>query len=219
VVAAVLFDCDGVLADSEAIATELLLEDLAARGWRLTHAEADSRFLGLSLPMMLPAVEAEVGALPAGWARDLAARLAAEMAERVAPIPGALEAVAAVAAMGLGHAVGSNSSRGELAAKLARLGLAATFAGRVVSHEDVPRGKPAPDIWLRCAALVGAAPAACVVVEDSVTGVRAARAAGMRVLGYAPAGSPAGGAALAAEGAEPFADMAALPTLIESLAA
>jgi beta-phosphoglucomutase-like phosphatase (HAD superfamily) len=120
-----------------------------------------------------------------------------------------------VRAMGLGHAVGSNSSRAELAAKLARLGLDGIFEGRVVSYEDVPRGKPAPDIWLRCAALVGAGPAECVVVEDSVTGVRAARAAGMRVFGYAPNGA----AALAAAGAEPFASMAALPGLLSALEA
>jgi HAD superfamily hydrolase (TIGR01509 family) len=212
---AVLFDCDGVLADSEAIATELLLEDLASRGWRMTAAESEARFLGLSLPMMAPVVADRVGPLPDGWASGLAERLAAEMAGRVTPIAGALEAVAAVRAMGLGHAVGSNSSRGELAAKLARLGLDAVFAGRVVSHEDVPRGKPAPDIWLRCAALVGVSPEACIVVEDSVTGVRAARAAGMRVLGYAPHDV----AALAAAGAAPFTEMAALPALLEGMAA
>lgn len=217
-VSAVLFDCDGVLADSEHIATELLLEDLAARGWVMTAAESEARFLGLSLPMMVAAVEEKVGPLPATWARDLAERLAAEMAARVLPIPFSGEAVAAVVAMGLGHAVGSNSSRGELAAKLARLGLAETFSGRVVSHEDVPRGKPAPDIWLRCAALLGAPPEGCVVVEDSLAGVRAARAAGMRVLGYAPAAS---GTAqmLAAAGAEPFACMSLLPRMIERLAA
>jgi beta-phosphoglucomutase-like phosphatase (HAD superfamily) len=221
VIAAVLFDCDGVLADSEHIATEVLLEDLAARGWVMTAEESEARFLGLSLPMMVASVEERVGRLPATWASDLALRLADEMAHRVAPIPFSGEAVAAVVAMGLGHAVGSNSSRGELAAKLARLGLAETFGPRVVSHEDVPRGKPAPDIWLRCAALVGAAPASCVVIEDSLTGVRAARAAGMRVLGYAPPSlSGAGtGAALAAAGAEPFACMSALPGMIERLAA
>lgn len=215
-ISAVLFDCDGVLADSEHIATELLLEDLGARGWVMTAAESEARFLGLSLPMMVAAVEEKVGPLPRTWASDLAARLAAEMAERVTPIPHSGEAVAAVAAMGLGHAVGSNSSRGELTAKLTRLGLADVFGHRVVSHEDVPRGKPAPDIWLRCAALLGVEPDACVVIEDSLTGVRAARAAGMRVLGYAPAGTAA---MLAEAGAEPFPCMSALPGLIERLAA
>lgn len=215
-ISAVLFDCDGVLADSEHIATELLLEDLAARGWVMTAAESEARFLGLSLPMMVAAVEEKVGPLPPNWARDLAARLAEEMAHRVTPIPHSAEAVAAVAAMGLGHAVGSNSSRGELAAKLTRLGLAAVFGDRVVSHEDVARGKPAPDIWLRCAALVGAAPEACIVIEDSLTGVRAARAAGMRVLGYAPGDTAS---VLAAAGAEPFPCMSVLPGLIERLAA
>lgn len=212
--AAVLFDCDGVLADSEAIANGIVAEDLTSRGWAMSPGEAERRFLGLSLPLMVPLIEAELGPLPATWATTLAERIAGAMARRVTPIPGAIEAVAAVAAMALGRAVGSNSSRRELAAKLGRLGLAETFAGRVVSHEDVAQGKPAPDIWLRCAALAGAAPASCVVVEDSVTGVRAARAAGMRVLGYAPGGD---GRALAAAGAEPFAAMASLPSLLERL--
>jgi HAD superfamily hydrolase (TIGR01509 family) len=210
VIDAVLFDCDGVLADSEAIANAIVAEDLTARGWTMTREEAEHRFLGLSLPMMVPMIAARI-AIPDDWARTVTLRIVAAMAEQVTPIPGAVAAIAAVRAMGLGHAVGSNSSRAELAAKLARLGLDGIFAGRVVSYEDVAAGKPAPDIWLRCAALVGAAPSRCVVVEDSVTGARAGRAAGMRVLGYAPNGTAA---ALAAAGAEPFARMEDLPGII-----
>ncbi|WP_239451745.1 HAD family hydrolase [Elioraea rosea] len=218
-VAAVLFDCDGVLADSEAIANTLVADDLTARGWAMSPHEAERRFLGLSLPQMMPLIEAALGTMPPGWAEALSERIAEEMGRRVIAIEGALEAVASVRAMGLGHAVGSNSSRAELEAKLARLGLAEAFGGRVVSYQDVSAGKPAPDIWLRCATLVGAGPEACVVVEDSIAGVRAGRAAGMRVLGYAPPGSSPGGTAeaLAREGARPFARMAALPALIEEL--
>lgn len=212
---AVLFDCDGVLADSEAIASGIVAEDLTARGWPMTAREAEHLFLGLSLPMMVPMI-AERVALPDGWAMALTRRIVTAMTTAVVPIQGAAAAVAGVRAMGLGHAVGSNSSRAELAAKLARLGFDGIFAGRVVSYEDVAAAKPAPDIWLRCAALVGAEPARCVVVEDSVAGVRAGRAAGMRVLGYAPDGS---GAALAAAGAEPFARMHALPGLIAGIIA
>lgn len=214
-VAAVLFDCDGVLADSEAIANTIIAEDLTARGWPMTRHEAEQRFLGLSLPMMVPMIAARV-ALPEGWAYETTMRIVGAMATEVVPIQGAAAAVAGVRAMGLAHAVGSNSSRAELAAKLARLGLDGIFEGRVVSYEDVAAGKPAPDIWLRCAALVGTPPERCVVIEDSVTGVRAGRAAGMRVLGYAPNGTAA---ALAAEGAEPFARMDALPGLIEAIIA
>lgn len=213
-VAAVLFDCDGVLADSEAIANTLVADDLTARGWAMSSEEAERRFLGLSLPQMMPLIEAELGRMPPGWAEGLSERIAEEMGRRVIAIEGALEAVASVRAMGLGHAVGSNSSRAELEVKLARLGLAEAFGGRVVSYQDVAAGKPAPDIWLRCAALVGAGPEACVVVEDSIAGVRAGRAAGMRVLGYAPNGSAD---VLAAAGARPFARMASLPALIEEL--
>ncbi|WP_291299127.1 HAD family phosphatase [Elioraea sp.] len=212
---AVLFDCDGVLADSEAIANTIIAEDLTARGWPMTGREAEHRFLGLSLPMMAPMIAARI-AIPDDWALAMTMRIVGAMATEVVPIPGSAGAIAAVRAMGLGHAVGSNSSRAELAAKLARLGLDGIFDGRVVSYEDVAAGKPAPDIWLRCAALVGVEPARCVVIEDSVTGVRAGRAAGMRVLGYAPNGAAA---ALAAEGAEPFARMDALADIIGGMIA
>ena len=98
-------------------------------------------------------------------------------------MPGAPEAVRAVVGAGIPVAVASNAGRAELRAKLARLGLAELFAGRVFSFEDVPRPKPAPDIYLAAARSCGAAPAECVVVEDSLLGVRAGIAAGCRVLG------------------------------------
>jgi HAD superfamily hydrolase (TIGR01509 family) len=119
--------------------------------------------------------------------------------------------VRAFAAAGVPVAVASNSARFELAAKMRSLGLAQVFAGRVFSYEDVPRPKPWPDMYLAAAAACGAAPQDCVVVEDSVPGVRAGRAAGCRVMGFCHE-SPA--SVLAAHGAEPFADMAALPGLL-----
>lgn len=209
--AAVLFDCDGVVADSEALAARLVAEELTARGWRMTATEAEEHFLGMALPAMRPVIEARVGPLPARWAETLSLRIAEAMGREAMPVPGAIEAVQAVRRAGLPVAVASNSGRAELEAKLERLGLAEAFAGRVFSFEDVARPKPAPDIYLAAARSCGAAPAECVVVEDSLLGVRAGVAAGCRVLGLAGETNPG---VLAAAGAVPFTAMTALPALL-----
>jgi beta-phosphoglucomutase-like phosphatase (HAD superfamily) len=115
--------------------------------------------------------------------------------------------------MGVPWRIASNSSHAEMRAKFARLGIADLVAGRVHSHSDVARAKPAPDLFLAAAAAGGADPADCVVVEDSLPGVRAASAAGMDCLGFAP---HCDGAALRALGAVPFRAMAEIPALIEA---
>ena len=209
--AAILFDCDGVLADTEWVVNKIVAEEMTLRGWPMTAAEARETFLGLALPDMLPRIEARVGVLPPDWAQEISTLIARRMAAETLAIPGAVEAVRAFAAAGVAVAVASNSARFELAAKMRSLGLAQIFAGRVFSYEDVPRPKPWPDIYLAAAAACGAAPKDCVVIEDSVPGVRAGRAAGCRVMGFCHE-SPA--AVLAAHGAEPFADMAGLPGLL-----
>lgn len=208
---AVLFDCDGVLADTEILVNTLVAEQLTALGWPMTAAESRETFLGLALPDMVPRIEARVGPLPADWVEELSTLIAHEMTRRTPPMPGAVEVVRAVAAAGVPVAVASNSGRAELVAKMRSLGLATVFAERIFSFEDVDRPKPWPDIYLAAAAACAAAPQDCVVIEDSVPGVRAGRAAGCRVLGFAHE-TPAG--VLAAHGAEPFAEMAALPALL-----
>ncbi|HEY4254544.1 MAG TPA: HAD family phosphatase [Roseomonas sp.] len=209
--AAVLFDCDGVLADSEAVVNAIVAEDLTGRGWPMTAAEAQAAFLGMALPDMIPRIEARVGPLPFAWGADLSRLIAAAMTERTMAIPGAIAAVRAIAAAGVPVACASNSARAELAAKLRGLGLAEIFGARTFSFEDVARAKPWPDIYIAAAGSCDADPRACVVVEDSVPGTRAGRAAGCRVLGFAHE-TPA--ALLAAHGAEPFSAMADLPGLL-----
>jgi HAD superfamily hydrolase (TIGR01509 family) len=201
---AVLFDCDGVLADSEMVVNALVAEQLTALGWPMTAAEARNAFLGLALPDMVPRIEARVGPLAPGWAEEMSILIAREMTRRTPAVPGAAEAVRRVVAAGIPVAVASNSGRVELAAKMRALGLAPVFAGRIFSFEDVDRPKPYPDIYLAAAAACDAAPQDCVVVEDSVPGVRAGVAAGCRVLGFAHE-TPRG--VLAAHGAEPFGSM------------
>lgn len=209
--AAVLFDCDGVLADSEGLVNAIVAEELTARGWPLSAAEAQRAFLGLALPDMIPLIEARTGPLPDGWGEDLSRLIALRMEREAFPIGGAVEAVQAIAAAGIKVAVASNSARRELAAKMHALGLATLFGSRIFSFEDVDRPKPWPDIYLAAARSCGAAPGDCVVVEDSVPGVRAGRAAGCRVMGLAHDGS---GPVLRAYGAEPFTSMADLPSLL-----
>lgn len=214
--AAVLFDCDGVLADSEGLVNRLVAAELTARGWRLSAEQARETFLGMALPDMLPVIEARVGCLPADWALVLSDRIGQALLAEVQPVPGAMAAVRAVVAAGIPVAVASNSARAELAAKLARLGLVEPFAGRAFSFEDVRRPKPAPDLYLAAARACGADPAQCVVVEDSLLGAEAGMAAGCRVLGLT---LETDARVFEAIGALPFAAMAALPGLLGLAAA
>lgn len=211
--AAVLFDCDGVLADSEALHNRVIAEEITALGWEMDAAEVERRFLGLSWGGMVPLIEARLGpdSVPPDFVDGIIRRVLHVLREEVPPIPGVLAALRAIVAAGIPVAVASNSSRAELRTKLEGLGLTATFRGRAFSYEDVPLPKPAPDMYRAAAEACGADPRHCVVVEDSVTGSRAGRAAGCRVLGYAHATDPA---ALAAIGAEPFFAMADLPALL-----
>jgi len=209
--AAVLFDCDGVLADSEHLINVIVAEDLTARGWRISAEQARETFLGMAVPDMLPVMEARVGPLGAAWQQEMSARISRRMETELQPVPGALAALAAVSAAGLPMACASNAGRVELLSKIAVLGLGRYFHDRLFSYQDVPRPKPHPDIYRAAAAACGARPEDCAVVEDSLLGARAGIAAGCRVLGYARETEPS---VLAAVGAEPFDDMAALPRLL-----
>ncbi|MGG5886809.1 HAD family hydrolase [Falsiroseomonas sp. HC035] len=210
---AVLFDCDGVLADSEALHNRIIAEEVSALGWSMDAAEAERRFIGLSWRNIVPLVEARLGtgSVPSDFVEGVIARVLRALHEQVVPVPGALDAVRAIVAAGIPVAVASNSSRLELTTKLQGLGLTELFRGRTFSYDDVAAPKPAPDMYRAAAASCGADPARCVVVEDSVTGSRAGVAAGCRVLGFAHASNPA---TLAAVGAEPFHDMRDLPGLL-----
>jgi HAD superfamily hydrolase (TIGR01509 family) len=208
----VIFDCDGVIVDSEPVSSRVVAAGLTDLGWPMTAAEADRLFLGATFSDMVPIIERRLGRpLPPGWSETLKRRLITVLTEQAEPIAGALEALAGVSALGLPWRVASNSSHEEMRAKFARIGIAAAVAGRVHSHRDVGRGKPAPDLFLAAAAAEGVAPAECLVIEDSLPGVRAAAAAGMDCLAYAPHSD---GAALHALGAVPFRSMFDLPGLI-----
>ena len=208
----VIFDCDGVLVDSEGIANRILARELSAIGWQMNDQEADQLFLGMTLPGMIPMIEAKIGhKIPADFGENLRVAFEQSLSREAEAIPGAIAALDGVTALGLPWRVASNSSHEEMAVKFARIGILGRVAGRQHSFQDVTRGKPAPDIFLAAAAAEGVRPGECLVIEDSTTGMRAARAAGMDCLAYAPHG---GDEAFRALGAVPFKPMQDLPRLL-----
>lgn len=210
--AAVLFDCDGVVVDSEPATFTLLAEDLAARGLTLDRAEMERLFLGGTIEKVAR-IAREMGAdMPPGWTADFYEALHARLAEGTPLIPGVLAVFDALDAAGIPYAIGSNGSLRKMRVTLGQHpALQARLEGRIFSGLDLGMLKPAPDLYLHAAKALDADPAACVVIEDSPTGARAAQTAGMACFGYAPHGPTE---ALAAEGARPFTAMADLPALL-----
>ena len=209
----VIFDCDGVLIDSEGLSNGLVAEAVTELGWPMTAEEAYTLFVGHRLSDIPAVVEPKLGRpVPPGWVDQLRNRLVARLGERVEPIPGAREVLAAVTALGLPFRVASNSSHEEMGAKFGRTGMAPLTAGRTHSARDVLLGKPAPDVFLHAAAAEGVPPGACLVVEDSVPGAQAARAAGMACVGLSPHGD---NLALRATGAVLIGSLAELPPILQ----
>ncbi|APX74787.1 HAD family phosphatase [Achromobacter insolitus] len=181
----VIFDCDGVLIDSEIIAARAQSRALAAHGIAITPEEAARRFAGIPDADMWQTLQQESAcSLPEGFAREYADGLAATFRQELRALPGALETVRALRERGLQVCVASSSTPPKLEAALKLVGLWDEFAPHVFSTAQVAHGKPAPDVFLFAARQMRVAILDCVVVEDSVPGVRAARAARMRAVGY-----------------------------------
>lgn len=199
----VIFDCDGVLIDSENIAAEIIADDLTALGWSMTPAKCNQLFVGMSIRDMEPIIAAYLGRdMGPAWREELAQKLLVALASSVTIIDGARDVLTRVTAMGIPWRVASNSSREEMGVKFVHTGLSDLMAGRIHAAADLfasgGKPKPAPDIYLAAAAAETVEPKYCVVVEDSERGVMAAVAAGMRTYGFAPHGD---GAALLGAGA------------------
>jgi HAD superfamily hydrolase (TIGR01509 family) len=208
----VIFDCDGVLVDSEPIAVRVDVEMLAGVGVTMSEAEVIERYVGRSPEVILAETEARLGRrLPEDWFERGEARLRRIYVDELAPIPGIDEALAAIE---VPVCVASSSGHSNLRFKLELTGLYERFAGHIFSASEVANGKPAPDLFLHAAARMGASPGGCVVVEDSRYGVQAARAAGMDVLAYAGGLTPAH--VLEGERTVVFDDMHELPRLLAS---
>jgi HAD superfamily hydrolase (TIGR01509 family) len=206
----VIFDCDGVLVDSERIAVPIDVIVLERVGWPLTEAEVIERFVGRSHEYFVAEIESAIGRpLEPGWEDGFLALYRDAFAAGLAPIEGVVDALDRIAAP---TCVASGSSHERLRDTLGVTGLYERFAGRIFSAADVANGKPAPDLFLHAAATLGADPARCAVVEDSVFGVQAARAAGMTAFGYGGGVTPA--ERLTGPATTVFADMRELPALL-----
>ena len=208
---AVIFDCDGVLVDTELISNTVLAGLLCDAGCPTTLELCLRDYRGRSLTsVMALAEDRHGGALPADIPERYYDEVEARFAVALQPIAGVL---AALAAIDLPMCVASSGPHRKMAVTLRATGLWERFEGAIFSATEVAHGKPAPDLFLHAARAMGFDPASTAVVEDSVPGVRAARAAGMRALAYAGDSEP-GAAALAAAGGEVFDDMAQLPELL-----
>jgi HAD superfamily hydrolase (TIGR01509 family) len=206
---AVIFDCDGVLVDTELISNTVLAELLTAAGLPTTYEQCLRDYRGRSLASVMAIAGARHGAALPG---DIPERYYAAAKERFArelePIPGVTEALDRI---DLPSCIASSGPHHKMEVTLRRTGLWERFEGRIFSAYEVEHGKPAPDLFLHAARAMGFDPATTAVVEDSVPGIEAARAAGMRALAYA---GDADADELAAAGGELFEDMAELPALL-----
>jgi HAD superfamily hydrolase (TIGR01509 family) len=208
----VIFDCDGVLVDSERLSIRLDVELLAELGWPMSESEVVERWVGRTEAAMRAEIEEHLGRdVGPEWAA-FAERYLAAFAAELEPVDGVAGAVDAIRAAGLPICVASSGDHAKIRRNLAKTGLLGRFEGRIFSADDVLHGKPAPDLFLRAADVMGAAPARCAVIEDSRHGVTAARAAGMRAFAYGGGVTPP--AALDGPATTVFSDMRDLPALL-----
>jgi HAD superfamily hydrolase (TIGR01509 family) len=210
----VIFDCDGVLVDSELISSTVLSQTLTRHGLPTTTAQARRDYEGLLLRDIDARARAKLGsALPDDWVERFQEQRAEVFRRELEPVSGAGEAVEAIAAAGVPVCVASQGTIEKTRLSLELTGLDRLFSEELLfSAWLVERGKPFPDLFLHAAATIGAEPSRCAVVEDSVSGVSAAVAAGMRAIGYAAADGD--GAALRHAGAEVLSSMRAVPGLL-----
>lgn len=210
----VIFDCDGVLVDSEPISNRLFVEHLNRAGFPFTLEECYRELIGRSMASCEALLVARFGRpLPEGFVAALQADTYAALTAEVEAVPGVSVALDALEAAGVPYCVASSGEFAKMRASLGRTGLLPRFEGRMFSATEVARGKPHPDLFLHAARRMGAQPSDCVVIEDSIPGVQAAVSAGMRPFGFA-GGAHGDAEGLAAEGAELFTEMAALPALL-----
>jgi HAD superfamily hydrolase (TIGR01509 family) len=184
---ALIFDCDGVLIDSEYLASRVESELVREFGLSLSVAEAHDLFLGKTVDGVLDAIAARAGRRPStGWVYNWAFATAHAFLRELKAVDGVGVAVETLRQRGHRMAVASQSPLARVQLSLQVAGLAGQFGEHIYVTSMVARPKPAPDIYLLAAERLGAAPAGCVVIEDSPASAAAALAAGMRVLGYAP---------------------------------
>lgn len=189
VVELVIFDCDGVLVDSERLAVRLEARLISELGWPVSEADVVERFVGRSDEYMLAEIERMVGRPVPEWTQRYQTELRRSFEAELRAVDGIVDALDALTCA---SCVASSGSLAKMQLTLGLTGLYGRLDGRIFSATQVARGKPAPDLFLHAAEQMGVDPVACVVVEDSASGAEAARAAGMRCIAYAGGVTPAG---------------------------
>lgn len=178
----IIFDCDGVIADSEILSAQVLIDQLAAEGITISVDDVRRDFLGRSFPTVAETIRRRHDrALPAGFEADYRSRLLTLFETQLRPTPGFAQMIGRLDRRAC---VATSSSRPRVTRTLEILGLTQFFGTGVFTASQVERGKPAPDLFLYAARQMNADPAECLVVEDSPPGLQAAASAGMRRLHY-----------------------------------
>jgi HAD superfamily hydrolase (TIGR01509 family) len=188
----VIFDCDGVLVDSEPIANAVFAEHLSRIGIRLTLGETMARFMGRSLKSCMEDVAAQLQQkklpIPVNFPNDFLSAMQSDtfaaLQSDLEPVQGIVAALDAIEAQGIATCIASSGDHGKMNVTLGKTGLLNRFGSRIYSATQVAKGKPAPDLFLFAANQMGVAASECVVIEDSPFGVEAAVAAGMRAMAY-----------------------------------
>jgi len=214
----IIFDCDGVLVDSEPLSMRIDVEILAEAGVTMSEEEAHGRFVGKTFAAMIDEVSEEFAVtFPPGISAVKDRRLLELFKRELKPVEGLLAALEDIGPMDFG--IASNSPEERVRASLAITGLKPWFRGPITTFEHVKRGKPAPDVFIEAARRAGTEPASCLVIEDSITGVTAAVSAGCQVLGFVgthPQHQSQSIKLLHAGAKLAFSDMRVLPGLVES---
>jgi HAD superfamily hydrolase (TIGR01509 family) len=211
----VLFDCDGVLVDSEPLSLRVDALFLDRLGWPMAESEIIERFVGRSDADIRADIEDRIGGpIPADIEREFDRLYRETFEAELRPVDGIVEALDAIAVFGTQICVASSGDHDKIRRSLELTGLTRYFGDRIFSAADVARGKPAPDLFLHAAGRMGAAPARSAVVEDSAFGVDAAVAAGMQAFAYA--GGVTAADRLTRPGVFVFEDMRELPGLLEN---
>ncbi len=209
----IIFDCDGILVDSEPLAVRVNAGMLAELGWQPGDDEIIERFLGRSMTSNVAIVEEHIGhPVPDDWVDRFMTRIHAAHEAELAAVEGIAETLDTISGWDVATCIASSGQPAKIRHSLALVGLDGAFGDRIFSAVEVAHGKPAPDLFLHAAARLGIQPARCVVIEDSQYGVQAARAAGMYAYGYAGGLTPA--AWLTGPDTTVFTDMRKLPQLL-----
>ncbi len=210
-----IFDCDGVLVDSEPIANRILTDALVKYGLALSHTEVAQATTGHSMPQVLAWAEGALGRpLPESFTNTIQLRTFQAFRQELRAIPGASSVLDTIDAAGVRYCVASSGDHEKIELTLGLTGLLTKLEGRIFSASDVANGKPAPDLFLQAAQSMNAEPSGCVVIEDSLPGVAAGLEAGMKVYGYA-AGSEDRQQSLTDAGALVFNHLQDLPCLLD----